>query len=287
LNPRAGPQSPDEQAQQVMRLLDSRGPHARVLVARTGTEIVEFARRAVCEEVAVVVAAGGDGTVSAVASVLAGTNVPLGVLPVGTLNHFAKDLQIPMDLEGAVRTIKGGRAVEIDVCEVNGRVFINNSSLGLYPTIVREREFQQRMGYGKWPAFVWAALLALRRYPFLSLRLEVDGRELLRSTPFVFIGNNIYHMEGLNIGSRASLQEGQICIYILRRTGRAGLVLLSLSALRGRLRHARNFDGLCAREVWIETRRRRVAVAMDGEVFMMESPLHYRMRARALRVMAP
>jgi len=288
LNPRAGPMTVREQEQQIVTLFESpRGPCARVLVAHTGHDIIRFARQAVAEHAEVVVAAGGDGTVSTVASVLAGTQITLGVLPAGTLNHFAKDLHIPLDLNGALQTIRKGRIVEIDVSEVNGRVFINNSSLGLYPIIVREREYRQRMGHGKWPAFAWAALLAFRRYPFLSLRLEVDGTELLRSTPFVFVGNNIYHIEGLDIGSRSSLTGGQMCVYVLRRTGRLGLLLLSFSALVGRLHNARNFDSLCAREVWIETRRRRVAVATDGEVHLMRSPLHYRVRPRDLRVLVP
>lgn len=286
-NPCAGPESAEEQARRIARLFGSEEPRARILMARTETEIVEAARLGIAGDAAVVVAAGGDGTVSTVAAVLAGTKVPLGVLPAGTLNHFAKDLQVPMKLEEAARTVRNGRIEEIDLSEVNGRVFINNSSLGLYPSIVREREHQQRMGYGKWPAFAWAAWLALRRYPFLNLRMEVDGRELIRSTPFVFIGNNIYQMEGLDIGSRASLMDGQMCLYVLRRTGRAGLLFLSLTAPLGRLRYAKNFDAFCAREVWIETGRRRVVVAIDGEVYTMESPLHYRVRPRALRVIVP
>src|SRR3712207_2666906 len=107
----------------------------------------------------VVVAGGGDGTVSAVASALAGSGKTLGVLPLGTLNHFAKDLAIPLDLGAAVETIVRGRVAEVDVGEVNGRVFINNSSLGLYPQIVAHRQEQQeQLARGKWAAFAWATL---------------------------------------------------------------------------------------------------------------------------------
>src|SRR5205823_8463154 len=118
---------------------------------------------------------------------------PFGVLPLGTLNHFAKDLGIPLELPDAVRNLVSGQPMAVDVGEVNGRIFLNNSGLGLYPDIVHDREKQQRrLGRGKWPAAVWAALAALRRFPFLSMRVTADGQRLARRTPFVFIGNNAY-----------------------------------------------------------------------------------------------
>ncbi len=126
----------------------------------------------------VLVAAGGDGTLTAVAAALVDTEIVLGVLPLGTLNHFAKDLGIPLELEGAAGTIVAGRTTRIDVGEVNGRVFVNNSSIGLYPEIVADRERQQRrLGRGKWPALAWASWAALRRYPFLDVTLRIDGTE--------------------------------------------------------------------------------------------------------------
>src|SRR5947199_3052283 len=116
------------------------GSRVRVRLAREGSELTELARSAVSNGARAVVAGGGDGTVSAVASALVGTDKALGVLPLGTLNHFAKDLCIPLEVVGAARNVCEGREVSVDVGEVNGRVFINNSGLGLYPHIVRRRE---------------------------------------------------------------------------------------------------------------------------------------------------
>jgi diacylglycerol kinase family enzyme len=203
------------------------------------------------------------------------------------MNHFAKDLHLPLELEGAIETIVAGHVMEIDVGEVNGQIFVNNSSLGLYPSIVREREKQQSLGWGKWPAYIWAALAVLRRYPFLDIRLSVDGKELASRTPFVFIGNNEYEMESLNIGGRACLDAGKLSLYMSDRTSRLGLIRLALRALFGGLRQDKDFIALCTKEVWIGTRHRRVRVALDGEVVVMEPPLHYRVRPRALRVLAP
>src|SRR5476649_731552 len=113
--------------------------------------MITAAKRALARGVDAVVAGGGDGTINAVASVLAGSSVALGVLPLGTLNHFAKDLNIPLDLDQAIATIARGTTAQVDVGDVNGRIFVNNSSLGLYPHIVRARDQQQRrLGRGKW-----------------------------------------------------------------------------------------------------------------------------------------
>ncbi len=263
------------------------GSRWKVSVARNGPELLKLARRAVRNDYQTIVAGGGDGTVSAVAGVLAGTRKTLGVLPLGTLNHFAKDLQLPLDLDGAMETIMAGRTVQVDVGEVNGRTFINNSSLGLYPRIVKEREKQQQLGWGKWPAFVWAAITVLRRYPLLNVRLSLDGKQLARRTPFVFIGNNEYEMEGFNIGRRACLDKGELSLYITHRTGRLGLLRLAVRALLGGLRNERDFTALRTREIWIETRHRRLHVAFDGETTIMVPPLHYRVRPGALRVIVP
>jgi diacylglycerol kinase family enzyme len=247
------------------------------------------ARQALDDGRAIVVAGGGDGTINAVASVLVGTGVAFGVLPLGTLNHFAKDIGVPLDLDGAVATIASGVSKKVDVGEVNGQIFLNNSSLGLYPDIVRDREKQQsRLGRGKWLAALWATLGALRRYPFLSVRLRLDdGQEHARRTPFVFIGNNAYTMQGFSIGERARLDAGKLSLYVAQRPGRLGLLRLGWSALCGRLAQERDFDVLDAAGFDIDTRHKRIRVATDGEVTVMATPLRYTIRPGALNVIVP
>jgi diacylglycerol kinase family enzyme len=249
--------------------------------------VITLAQRAANGNAETIVAAGGDGTVSSVASAIFSKQKVLGILPFGTLNHFAKDLSIPLDLEGAVATIAEGHQTSVDLGEVNGHVFINNSSLGLYPSIVRERERQQRLGWGKWPAYIWAVFAVLRRYPFLDIRVGVDGKELKTRTPFVFIGNNEYEMETLNVGSRACLDKGELSLYVTNRIGRLGLIRLALRALLGGLHQEKDFLALCTKEIWIGTKRKHVRVALDGEVAMIVPPLHYRALPGALRVLTP
>lgn len=275
-------------ADDIRRLFADRGSAPRVVEPTPAADLTKLAREAAEGDGEVVVAAGGDGTISAVASQLVGTNKTLGVLPIGTLNHFAKDLRIPLDLESAVRTTTEGRVASVDAAEVNGRVFINNSSLGLYPQIVSKREEQQeRLGRGKWPAFIWATLHALRRFPFLHLRITVEGKQLARKTAFLFVGNNEYEIAGFNLGARACIDRGNLGLYLTHRTGRLGLFRLGLHALFGRVDQAEDFEAFCVKEARIETRRRRLLVACDGEVEWMQTPLHYRSRANALRVLVP
>ena len=254
----------------------SLGMNVSVILPASGEELVQRAERAVGEGWKTVVAGGGDGTLNAVASALVGKDVAFGILPLGTLNHFAKDLRIPLDLDSAVRTIARGHTVAVDAGEINGRLFLNNSSLGLYPDTVRERERQQkRLGRGKWLAFFWAAVTALRRYPFLDLTISLESEVYRRRTPFIFIGNNDYSMEGFSIGERERLNAGNLSLYVVQRIGRMGLLALALRALCGRLRQAKDFDMLLAREIVIDTRHKTIRVSTDGEVSRMSPPLRY------------
>ena len=264
------------------------GLHAEIELAHGGDEIITAVGNAVARRPPLIVAGGGDGTVSTVAAALVDTGIVFGVLPLGTLNHFAKDLGIPLELADAVAVLAHGEAGRVDVGEVNGRIFVNNSGLGLYPDIVHDRERQQkRLRRGKWPAFVWATLSALRRYPFLFVALVVDGKEVLRKTPFVFIGNNEYRMEGFAIGERSGLEDGRLSLYVAQRPGRWRLVQLALRALTGRLRQARDFDAITATDIVVQSKRKRIRVATDGEVTVMTPPLKYRVRPASLIVMRP
>jgi len=288
INATSGADDKESTRARLAELFAQRGSDARITLAKSGEEIVELAQRASRDDCETVVAGGGDGTINAVASAVVGTRKRLGVLPLGTLNHFAKDLKIPLDLDGAVSNIFDAHVARVDVGEVNGRIFLNNSSLGLYPSIVRQREKQQeRLGRGKWPAFIWATLSVLRRYPFLTVRLNTDETEMLRRTPFVFVGNNEYEMESFNVGARSCLDAGHLSLYTAHRTGRLGLLRFAIRALFGGLRDEKDFDALCTKEIWIETRRSRLRVATDGEVTVMNTPLHYRVLPGALNVIVP
>ncbi len=290
LNAAAGPDESatvDQQIAQIRTAFQSLQVQAEVH-AVPGPRLTDIARQFIRPGFDAVVAAGGDGTVSAVAAALADTQMPLGILPLGTLNHFAKDLDLPQSLLDAAAVIAGGSPRALDLAEVNGHTFINNSSIGLYPRIVGHREKQrQQLGRGKWPAMFIAVISALRRLPIVYLRLTVENHTMLLATPFIFIGNNAYQFDLFSLGSRNSLDAGKLCLYFPTRTGRFGLLRVALHALLGQLRQAQDFTVTSVPEAWIETPVRRVRVSIDGEVVSLAPPLHYRIHPRALRVMLP
>lgn len=268
--------------------LDGAGVSGAVVRLVKGGEMARAAREAAGQGATVVVAAGGDGSVSAVAGVLAGTETVLGVMPMGTLNHFARDLGIPLELDGAARVIAAGEARPVDVGEVNGHVFVNNASIGIYPTMVRRRdEMRQRLGRGKWAAMMAAGLSLLRRHPMIHLRIDMEDRCVEQRTPFVFVGNNNYEISLLSLGTRASIDRGELCLYYARRTGRWGLIRLALRAVLGTLKQDKDFEAMCLKEVYIESGRSRLWMGVDGEVKEVAPPLRFRSWAGALKVLMP
>ena len=271
--------------ERLRELFANSGVVAHITLA-SGSDLSALAEQAVRDEHTIVVAGGGDGTINAVASALVGTDVALGVLPLGTLNHFAKDLKIPLELEQAVANVFSGERVSVDVGEVNGRIFLNNSSIGIYPWFVQQRDDLQSRGYGKWMASLPAMLAVAKRRSRLYVRLLVDERhERARETPFAFVGNNKYEIAGVRLGERTQLDSGQLWVCRAPRVGLMKLPGLLLKSLAGF--EPRELDTLETREVWIETPSKRVSVAIDGEVTELDSPLHYVNRPRALNVIVP
>lgn len=250
-----------------------------------GDRMREEAAAAVERGVDAVVAGGGDGTINAVASALAGTPTPLGVLPLGTLNHFAKDLGLPLDLADAVRVIADGIIRRVDVGRVNDRIFLNNSSLGVYARALIGRDARRDLhGVKKWPAMIRAALRTFWRSPMVHLRLDTAEKTVNRKTPLVFIGNNHYPLDRLNIGTREQFDGGELSLYLARTNTRWGMLMIMIRAALGTLEQARDFDTEMVTGVTIETSRNHLPVAIDGEVVRLPTPLEYRIWPQALQV---
>jgi diacylglycerol kinase family enzyme len=288
LNCKAGGGHSRAQVEELSKAFHGTGIHPEILPCESGESLRELLRETLKDHPPVVVAAGGDGTVSAVAEAVRGTGTALGVLPLGTLNHFAKDLGLPLEAAEAARVIAQGRRTRVDLGEVNGRSFINNASLGIYPKIVRERaDRQRRFGHSKRTAMLWATLAVLDRPALLELRLELDEQAQNCRAPFVFIGNNDYALEGFEIGTRARLDAGKLNVYTTKRASALGLLGLALRAIFGRLRQADDFMESAVRSLRVESRRPRLLVAIDGEVRTMETPLEFSILPRALEVIVP
>lgn len=230
---------------------------------------------------------GGDGTIRTVAAILAGSDVPLGVLPFGTLNHFAKDLGLPLDPAGAAATITASNAIPVDVGEVNGELFINNSSVGIYPYVVADRERQQAAGRPKWLAMIFALFRAARRFPRRRLRVLAEGIVKPYRTPVLFVGNNRYGENFMSWGRGGPPTDGLLHLYVAKAEGPFALLWVAIRAIVGAARLVRGLDVVEARTAEVRSRASRLRVALDGEVTTLETPLRYRSREKALRVFVP
>jgi diacylglycerol kinase family enzyme len=232
-----------------------------------------------------VVVAGGDGSLGTAAGVLADGDVPLGILPLGTFNHFAKDLGIPLDLTEAAAAAASGPVRSIDVAEVNGRCFVNNSSLGVYPAMVGIRDqIREERGWGKVRSVPVAAWRVLRRFPVRRLHITADGYQAQLRTPFVFVGNDRYDIGPSGVGERTVLDRGEVCLYVARAASRRKLVGIALrSVVRGST-SVPELEEHCAPEIEVVAHHHRLSVSIDGEVVTLRSPLRYRSRPKALAV---
>jgi YegS/Rv2252/BmrU family lipid kinase len=249
----------------------------------------EVRARAIAERGdALLIVGGGDGTISAAASALVGTDTRLGILPLGTLNHFARDLGIPFELEGAAELIAAGAERRFDVAEMNGRIFINNSAIGLYPLMVVDRDVQRRrLGRSKRLAMLVASLRTLARFNHQRLTLTVNDEQARVDTPLLFVGNNDYRLDIGAPGQRESLDDGELCVLVMRKKTRRGLIAASIRALLDRARRDDmvRIDGV--ERLRVGTHRSQLAVSLDGEVVRSAPPLDYRIRKAALTVIAP
>lgn len=241
--------------------------------------------RAAVQQQRTIVAAGGDGTISSVAQHLVGTETPLGIVPLGTLNHLARDLNIALDLDKACAAVRGGRKTTIDTACVNGRPFLNNSALGLYPRLVVYREKLEKKGIPRWVALCRAALFILTRYRTMSIEFEIEGKRVHRSTPLVFVGNDRYTLEGFRVGSRESLRDGLLTVVIARHSNPFSFLVGAMSLLMRRAKSSPTLEVFYLTSLTVRTRSRKTIVAVDGEVETMESPLRYTIRPHSLTVL--
>ncbi|MFM6932508.1 MAG: diacylglycerol/lipid kinase family protein [Novosphingobium sp.] len=232
----------------------------------------------------VIAVGGGDGTLASAAARLAGEGRCLAVLPLGTRNHFARDIGLDGTLEQAAHVAAHGRCDAVDVGYAGERLFLNNASLGLYARMVEDRD---RRSLPKWLATLPAAVNVLVRPGTRRLDLDIDGTRRRVKTPLLFIGNNQYSLEKGRIGQRATLQDGQMCVFAVAQRGGPGLLFAAWRIMRGKVDRRADFAAIeSAREV-TAFRHGLHHLALDGEVVELEFPLTFRVEPGGLKVMLP
>ncbi|MES2097695.1 MAG: diacylglycerol kinase family protein [Pseudomonadota bacterium] len=254
-----------------------------------GAEMAEAIDAAVGQPLIIV--GGGDGTLRSAASAIvkAGAKTTLGILPLGTHNHLAKQLAIPADLTAAIEVAANGGRRKIDVAEVNDQLFLNNASIGLYPMLVRQREAEQeRHGLPKWLANGVAARAVLRRLKHHLLRIEIAGTAQSVRTPLLFVGNNVYSLDGGKVGQRDALDDGELSIFAMASATRLSALWFAARTLVGKADRERDFAALAtAPELTVSAHASDLHVALDGELESLQTPLHFKIRPLALDVAVP
>jgi diacylglycerol kinase family enzyme len=288
LNSRSGNGSKGDVGPELDSMAATLGVHCDIERVRTRTHLIQAARKAASSNCDVVIAAGGDGTVNAVANELVGTEKSLGVLPLGTFNYFAREMGLPTDLKAAFRTCFDGEIRSVTVGEVNDRMFLNNASIGLYPVILAAREqTYRRWGRTRFVAY-WSVLRALLRLRLnMKLTITSDGKRRNIRTPLLFVARNATQLKEFRVPGARCIREDEFSVYALRPMGRLGLLRVAWHTLAGRLEPQHDFDMSCTSAIRVESERMLRTVALDGERLKMLAPIEFRVHQAALSVVVP
>lgn len=233
-----------------------------------------------------VIVGGGDGTISTAAATAVRQGITLGVLPLGTCNHFARDLGVPRGWKEAMTWLQEATKGRVDLGEVNGHVFINNVSVGLYPRMVRKRN-KERLSqrWGRRLGSALALIKTLWRFRLLDLQMEYADTVLDFRTPFLFVGNNTYSGDLLAHANRSSLTGGHLWACTASVRGPMGLWRVAWRALRAKPERIEKLNTVKAGELVVRMGEGERLVAIDGEVLSLESPLRFRSKQGALKIL--
>lgn len=231
---------------------------------------------------------GGDGTVRSAAQILTNQETPLAILPLGTFNHFAMEMNYPKDLAEILKIIKNNKTKRVDVGEVNQLIFINHSSIGFYSRIAKLKEKHKHiLGVSKFLKTLFTLFNFFHVIPLYQLEIETDEKKLIMETPLVFIGNNQYSTDILDFGSRDTLTSGFLSVYILKAKSRWGMLKCMLSLLFKSAEESKCIVQLNAKNLSITTQSKYINVVLDGELQKLESPLEYRIHNKKLTMIVP
>lgn len=258
-----------------------------VIELRHGVDAPAMIRDLMRQDQRLFVAAGGDGTINTVVQALVHTDAVLGVLPLGTFNHFARDLNLPLDWRGALDVVFAGSTRQIDAARVNDRFFVNNVSLGLYPELVARREERGR-DYPRWKARLQAAIATLRKYPHVTINVETEHHQEVIRTHVFMVSNNSYDLSRIGVEApRSTLEEGRLSVYWLPHLPRVALTRFAAHYLAGRVKEAPGFRSFRTMRMKVQAAKKHLHVGIDGEVFTLATPLVITTLPMALQVRVP
>lgn len=279
--------SPDQTAKRIEQLFTATGVEAKVVVV-DGPDLEKAAIQFRDSDGDAVIVAGGDGTVVTAAKVLRGSSKPLGVLPMGTFNLFARDLRMPLELEQAVPALAGGHVKQVDTAEVNGKLFLCSSVMGLMPSLVDARElFRGKSLLQRLWETVSAIGRLLRRYPRLTVTVDLgQGRQTI-TVGSLAVTCNPYEQDLANLPMRPHLDTGRLALYQVEDRGRMGMLWLVISLALGRWKQSTALSEWMSPELSITGPGKSIKVVNDGELLDLALPLHYQIHPKELAVLMP
>lgn len=236
----------------------------------------------------VVVAAGGDGTLNAVAAKLIHTDIPMGILPLGTFNYVARVFDIPVDIIQAAHVIATGRSRKAHIARINEHIYLNNASLGLYPLFIQKRELYNRY-LGRFPLHAYTSGLDVMicHRKELKLKVEVDGKLFPVKTPLVFFGNNQLQLSEMNLRIAAAVAQGKVAGIVVAKSDKLTLFKILWQLVKGEIEQAPDVYTFAADQVVIHAQLKTMQVAIDGEIVRMRPPLKVTVEKNALNMMVP
>lgn len=260
---------------------------AQVVTPGEGETLGDCAERVLKDGADPLVAAGGDGTIAALAGPCHRAGARLGIVPMGTFNYFARAHGISQDTDRAVALLAQQPEREVSLGTVNGRIFLNNVSIGVYPTILQEREdIYARYGRSRAAAY-WSVLKALARRPrSLRLGLDLDGERQDLSTPLAFVAASAYQLDEFGLDGCDALRQGMFPMFVAPQVSRRAMLHTAWRLSVGKAAKGPDYRLLTAREITITPEAPEVLVACDGEKIRMDAPLRMRWSDRPLRLIA-
>ncbi|MEA2490846.1 MAG: hypothetical protein QOH21_2638 [Acidobacteriota bacterium] len=285
LNRSSGAKLPDDETTALVAAADAAG--LEVLEIAPSLNIAETIRERRARGVKLFVAAGGDGTIHHVLQGVVNTEASLAVIPIGTYNHFARDVGIPLDWREALEVACSGIQRQVDTARINDRFFVNNVSIGLYPELVARREERGR-DYPKWKARLYAFYWTARKYPHVTLTMEADERRESIRTHVFMVSNNSYDLSQVGIeAARSTLSAGRLSVYWMPHVARWQLTKLAARYLAGRVHSTPGFQSFRTLRLTVRSSRAVMKVGVDGELFTIPSPLLITIVPQSLLVRVP
>lgn len=294
LNAGSGHGDTDETCKTIRKVLSDAGRAHEILRVENSAQLAGMARRAVADAQkcgGIVVAAGGDGTLNAVAQATIGSGCHFGVIPQGTFNYFGRTHGISSDTAEGTRSLLTARVHPVQVGLVNDRIFLVNASLGLYPQLLEDREEQKRRHGRSRLVAAWSALLTISRgYRPMLLKLEHGGRVRELRALSLFVGNNRLQLEQVGLTEADAVEDGKLAAILVRPVPMLALLWLAVKGSMGKLAEAPGVDHVAMSNLTVSTttrRVRRMKIATDGEVNWMNAPIHFSVAPEPLLLLKP